>query len=270
MPYEHQPRHPLAPAQVDAFPGAGVLEYHRAEVLRADWGRIRGLMASQSLSLLARPRAVRGRHVKALRRAGAVPAVVYGHEQPSLAIEADAKTLERIWQRAGRTHLIDLVVDGGDTRKVLIRELQTDPRTGRIAHADFLAVNLREKLTADVPLVLVGEAPAVTELKTGQLLQTMTTVKVECLPSDLPPQLTVDVSGLDEVDKAVTLAEVPLPPGVTLLHADLSDTVVKVSPLRVREEEEVEAAPEAEEGAEAEGAAGEPAEGGGPSEEASG
>jgi large subunit ribosomal protein L25 len=208
-----------------------------------------------SLSLAARPREQRGRHVKALRRSGAVPAVVYGHEQQSLAIEADLAALERIWQRAGRTHLIDLVIDGGKTRKVLIRELQTNPRTGRIAHADFLAVNLLEKLTADIPLVVIGDAPAVTDLKSGQLLQALTTVKVECLPGDLPPQLTVDVSGLDEIDKAVTLGEVPLPPGVTLVHADLGETVVKVAPLRVREEEEEVAAPE--EGAEVEGAEGE-------------
>jgi large subunit ribosomal protein L25 len=251
MANQRQQSHSAVLAEVDRQFRPGVDQDHTGErdrIESAHWGRIRGPMAS--LSLAARPRELRGRHVKALRRHGAVPAVVYGHEQESMPIEADLATLERIWQRAGRTHLIDLVIDGGTSRKVLIRELQINPRTGRIAHADFLAVNLLEKLTADIPLVIVGEAPAVSELKIGQLLQTMTTVKVECLPSDLPPQITVDVSGLDEIDKGVTLGEVPLPPGVTLVHADLGETVVKVSPLRVREEEEEVAPAEEIEGAE--------------------
>jgi large subunit ribosomal protein L25 len=201
---------------------------------------------------------VRGRHARALRRTGTIPAVIYGHQLAAAPIETEARALERIWHRAGRTHLVDLTVDGSRARKVLIREIQIDPRTGRLVHADFFAVNLREKLTADIPIVIVGDAPAVTDLKIGQLLQTLTSVKVECLPGDLPPQLTVDVSHLDEVDKAVTIGEIVLPPGVTLVHADLGETVVKVAVLRVREEEEAAApAEEAGEAGAAEGASGE-------------
>jgi len=195
-----------------------------------------------SLSLSARPRTETGRHARALRRSGLVPAVVYGHHQESLPISADARTLERLWHRAGRSHLVDLAVDGLPTRKVLIRELQTSPRTGRLLHADFFAVNLLEKLVVDIPLVVVGEAPAVTDTKVGQLLQTVNSVKLECLPGDIPAQLTVDVSGLTEVDAHITLGEIELPKGVTLVSADLDETVVKISPLRVREEEEEPAA----------------------------
>jgi len=210
-----------------------------------------------TLSLQAHPRSELRRRVHALRRRGAVPAVVYGHRQEPLAIQADEHTLERIWHRAGRTHLIDLVIDGQQPRKVIIRELQRSPRNGRLLHADFFAVNLREKMTADIPLLIVGESPAVTEAKTGQILQTMSSVRVECLPADLPAQLTVDVSGLLEVDQAVHLREVELPQGVNLVHADTDEVVVKVIPLRVREEAPpaVEAVPEAEVAPTAEGAA---------------
>ena len=190
------------------------------------------------LSLSARPRTETGRHARALRRAGVVPAVVYGHRQESLPIAAETRALTRLWQRAGRSHLIDLDIEGHPSRKVLIRELQTNPRTGLVIHADFLAVNLREKLVVDVPVVVVGEAPAVTESKIGQLLQTVNTVKVECLPGDIPAQLTVDVSGLAEIDAHITLGQVELPAGVTLVTADVEETVVKISALRVREEEE--------------------------------
>src|SRR4029077_9211096 len=119
--------------------------------------------------------------------------------------------LERLWQRAGRSHLVDLAIDGQAARKVLIRELQTSPRTGRLLHADFFAVNLAEKIAVDIPLVVVGESPAVTDTKVGQLLQTVNTIKVECLPGDIPAQLTVDISGLTEVDAHITLGEVELP-----------------------------------------------------------
>jgi large subunit ribosomal protein L25 len=215
-----------------------------------------------SLSLSARPRTEIGRRARALRRVGKVPAVVYGHRQDPLPITADTRTLERLWHRAGRSHLIDLTIEGQPARKVLIRELQVSPRTGRLLHADFLAVNLREKLVVDIPVVVVGEAPAVSETKIGQLLQTINTVKVECLPGDIPAQLTVDVSGLTEIDSHITLGQIELPKGVALVNADPEETVVKVSPLRVREEEEeVAAAPEGEaEGAPAEAAGPEAAE----------
>jgi large subunit ribosomal protein L25 len=201
---------------------------------------------SSSLSLAARPREAFGRHVHALRRAGQVPAVVYGHRQAAISIQAEAKEIDRIWQRAGRTHLVDLRVEGQPLMRVLIRELQRSPRNGRPLHADFFAVNLLEKLTAEVPLVLTGDSPAVTDLKVGQLLQTMNTVKVECLPTDLPPQITVDVSGLGAVDDSITVGDLTLPQGVTLVSAEDSEVVVKVAPLRVREEAE-EVAPEAAE-----------------------
>ena len=204
-----------------------------------------------ALSLAARPRSETGRAVRSLRRAGRVPAVVYGHRQEALAISADARTLGRLWRRAGRSHLVDLAVEGLPARKVLIRELQTSPRTGQVLHADFFAVNLLEKLVVDIPLVVVGESPAVTDTKVGQLLQTVNSVKLECLPGDIPAQLTVDISGLTEVDAHISLGQVVLPPGVALVNADPEETVVKIAPLRVREEEEEEPAAEAEEGEEA-------------------
>jgi len=209
-----------------------------------------------SISLNARPRSETGRHVHALRREGDVPAVLYGHKVAPQALAIDAKQLERTWRHAGRTHLVDLHVDGQKAaRKALIKDLQFHPRSGRMLHVDFFAVNLREKITAEVPVIVVGESPAVQQ-KLGQVQQVISTVRIESLPGDLPAQLTVDISGLEEVDQAINLGEVVLPKGVVLVHAELSETVVKIATVRVRAEEaEIEAA------AEAEGAAA-PAEGG--------
>lgn len=187
-----------------------------------------------SLFLSASTRSERGRHVRALRRGGAVPAVLYSRDLEAQSLSADAAALTRVWERAGRTHLIDLTVDGGPARKVLIRDLQIDPRTARPLHADFLAVNLREKLTVEVPVIVSGEAPAVATLKVGLLQQVIAALRVEALPGDLPPHLIVDVSGLSEVDQAVRVRDVSLPRGVSLVgHVDPDEVVAKVAPLRV-------------------------------------
>ena len=207
------------------------------------------------LSLTAVTRSERGRHVQAVRRHGQVPGVLYGHDLPSQAICADTAELVRVWHRAGRTHLIDLSVDGGRARKVLFHDFQIDPRTARPLHADFFAVNLRERLEVDVPVRTVGDAPAVSQLKVGSLQQVLVTLRIEALPGNLPDHLTVDVSELAEVDAAIRVRDVVLPEGVSLAaHVDPDEVVVKVAALRaVAAEEAAPAAVEAEaEAAEAE------------------
>ncbi|MGI8846718.1 MAG: 50S ribosomal protein L25 [Candidatus Dormibacteria bacterium] len=215
------------------------------------------------LVLLARPRSQRGRHVHAVRRSGDVPAVLYGHNREAISISTSLRALEKIWRQAGRSHLIDLRIEGEKPCRVLIREFQVDPRTARPRHADFFAVNLREKLLVDIPVVTVGEAPAVSELKVGQLQQQLTTIKLECLPRDLPAQISVDVTGLTEVDQSIHVRDLELPEGVTLeQHVDPEELVVKVAALRVTtaEDEAEEDAAAAESAAAAEAAEGATAE----------
>lgn len=214
-----------------------------------------------TIKLPATSREARGHRNKALRRQGQVPAVLYGHNVEPQSIEAEARMLHRVWMRAGRTHLVDLTVDGGRAQKVLVREMQIDPRSGQPIHADLFAVNLREKLTADVPVVIVGEAPAVVDSKVGTLQQLITTLRIECLPGDLPAQFSVDVSGLTDIDQGIHVGEITLPDGVALVHGDLEELVVKVTALRVSVEGEGETETTAEAAAEgAEGTEGAPEE----------
>ena len=205
------------------------------------------------LALRVHSRSERGRHVDALRRRGEVPAVLYGRNLPAVAITAETGALVRAWRRAGRTHLIDLSIDGAGPRKVLFHDLQIDPRTARPLHADFFAVNLLERLAVDIPVMTVGEAPAVSELKLGSLQLVLVTLRVEALPSNLPDHLAVNVTGLTEVDSAVRVRDVALPEGVTLAaHVDPDEVVVKVAPLRVVAAEEEAPAPVEAEAPEAE------------------
>jgi large subunit ribosomal protein L25 len=190
-----------------------------------------------TIELQASTREQRGSHNKPLRRQGLVPAVLYGHNVEPRAISTQAAALHRVWMRAGRTQLIDLKVDDGRVQKVLVREMQINPRNGHTIHADLFAVNLREKLTADVPVVITGESPAVVDAKVGTLQQLITTLRVEALPADLPGQFSVDVSGLLEIDSGIHVREIVLPEGVVLVHIDPDELVVKVAALRIVEEE---------------------------------
>jgi large subunit ribosomal protein L25 len=198
-----------------------------------------------SLELSATVRSETGRHVHAVRRRGEVPAVLYGHNVEPQALSIEARSLRRVWHQAGHSHLVDLALEGARVRKVLIRELQVSPRTTELMHVDLFAVNLREKLTVEIPLIPIGESPAVSEFKLGVLQQIITSVNVECLPGDIPALLNVDISGLVEVDQGIRLGEVPLPERVTLATGvDPDELVLKVAQVRVSAEtEEVEAEP---------------------------
>ena len=127
-----------------------------------------------SLELSASVRTETGRHVHAVRRRGEVPAILYGHNVEPQKLAIEARALRKVWHSAGHSHLVDLALDGGRARKVLIRELQVNPRTTELMHVDLFAVNLREKLTVEIPLIPVGESPAVSELKLGVLQQIIT------------------------------------------------------------------------------------------------
>ncbi len=194
------------------------------------------------------PRTTVGRHVSGLRRQGLVPGIIYGHSVKPLTVEIPGKDFARMFHRAGRSHLLQLRVEGERVaRPVLIKELQINPRTAEPVHVDFFQVNLLEKLTVQVPVVLVGEAPA-TKFNAGELLHLIHQLEVSCLPDAIPGEIDIDVSGLAEIDDAVRISEVQLPEGVELAAAlDPDEVIAKIAAPRVQEEE---AAPEAEEGAE--------------------
>jgi len=199
------------------------------------------------------PRTTVGRHVSGLRHQGLVPGVVYGHSVKPLTVEIPSKDFSKMFHRAGRSHLLQLRVAGEKAaRPVLIKELQINPRNSEPVHVDFFQVNLLEKLTVHVPVVLLGEAPA-TRFNAGELLHLVHQLEVSCLPDAIPGEIDIDVSGLAEIDDAIRISEVRLPDGVELAAAlDPEEVIAKIAAPRVQEEE---AAPEAAEGAE------EPAEG---------
>jgi large subunit ribosomal protein L25 len=205
------------------------------------------------------PRTELRKQNRGLRAAGGVPGVVYGHRVDPVSVTLPRREFERAFHKVGRTQLLDLKIDGeGGSRKVLVREVQYDPRGGGVLHVDFYQVNLKEKITADVPVVLVGEAPAV-QRRDGELQQNVNSLRVSCLPADIPEHVEVDVSGLEAVDDGIRVGQLFVPAEVEILN-DPEELVVKIAVIReIEEEEPVEV--EGEEGEAAEGEAAEGAEG---------
>jgi len=127
----------------------------------------------------------------------------------------------------------------------LVREVQRDPVCGDLLHVDFYRVMMTERLTAEVPLMVVGESPVV-ERKEGVLLQAISTIEVECLPGDLVDAIKVDISELLEVDHTLYVRDLAIPAGIDVL-TDVDEMIVRVIPLAAEEVEEEEVVPEGEE-----------------------
>jgi large subunit ribosomal protein L25 len=207
--------------------------------------------------LVVQKRDLIGKRTKRLRREHILPAVVYGYGVTSLPVQADQKEFEHVYLRAGSNGLVDLKVGESDQpRKVFIHTVQRHPITHTIQHVDFLAINLQEETTTTVPLVLVGEAPAV-RLGEGMLLQQLDHLQIRALPSDIPALIEVDISGLDDVDAAIHVSDLQVPATVHVLNHE-DELVAKIAALRVAEVAEAEEGEEApEEGAEGAAAGGE-------------
>jgi large subunit ribosomal protein L25 len=209
------------------------------------------------LNMKASKREVLGKKTRFLRREGATPAHLFGHGIDSLSLQCDTANLQGIIARAGMTRLISLDVEGyKEPRSVFIREIQREPCTGEVLHVDFYQVKRTQKIRVDVPIILIGEAPAMKE-KGRTLTHSLTSLSVESLPDKLPPQREVDLSPLAEVEDAIFVRDIILSPDVTVI-TDPDQMVARVSEARVVEEEVVaEEVPEEElaEGVEAEAGA---------------
>jgi large subunit ribosomal protein L25 len=211
------------------------------------------------MQLKASTRELLGKRARRLHGQGKLAAVVYGHNTTPTPLELDRLEFQKVFVKSGRTHLVDLVVDG-KTEKVLVREIQTHPRRLGPIHVDFYQVNLEEKITVEVPVHLVGESAAV-KRGDADVLQPIHALRVECLPSDIPEAFEVDLTPLEEIESEFRVADLSVPKGVTVL-LDPEELIVKIVHKReMKVEEEVptaeaavgvegEAAAEGEEGAE--------------------
>jgi len=192
-------------------------------------------------------REILGKKVKHLRRQGITPVHLFGHGIKSLALQCGTGELERVLGQAGQTRLISLKLDKEKKpRSVVVREFDRDWRKGQLVHVDFYQVKMEEKIKLEVPVVLVGEAPAL-KSKTNMLEHELGALTVECLPAKIPANLEVDINSLTETEQAIRVKDVILDKDITVLN-DPELVVVKISfrPVEKVEEKVVEEVVEAE------------------------
>ncbi len=196
----------------------------------------------EQIELNVQPRTVVGKQVKALRRAGDVPAVLYSRRGDPVILQANGRELLRVLQRAGGSRLVKLNIAGmKEAPMALVREVQREPIKGSLWHVDFYGVSMTELIKVEIPIRYEGTPPAVARNE-GVLIHSMDMLEIECLPGDLIDSVSIDVSKLDKVGDAIRVSDLQIPSTITLL-VDPEATVARISHLAG---EEVEAVPGAE------------------------
>jgi|SRR3989344_4175308 len=188
-------------------------------------------------TLKADARKILGRKVNSLRKLGLVPAVVYGKKTKTVNLQVDAKVFSKLHSRVGESALVYLQIEGEkDERPVLVRQVTLHPVSDTILHVDFHQVDLLEKVTAAVPVKIVGEAPAEKE-KLGILVQQLHEIEVEALPTDMPESFEVEASGLVEVNQAILVKDVKTSVKVKVL-TDPEQIIAKIEHMAKEEVKE--------------------------------
>lgn len=205
------------------------------------------------LNISAQKRNTFGRKVKSLRREGLLPANIYGKKTKSLAVQVSTTEFEKLFKQSGKTSVIDLKVEKEKkTRTVLATNLQKDPVTDFPLHVDFHQVDLSQKVTVDIPILLKGESSAVKE-KGAVLITLLDKVKVEALPKDLPDEFVVNISSLKEFDDSVQIKDLGVDKAKVTVLAEEDEAIIMVQePKKEEEPVPVEAEAEAEAEVEAE------------------
>ena len=190
--------------------------------------------------LAASKRTVTGKKVAHIRQAGGLPAVVYGHGIASEPVTLDAHAFALLRRHTGASTLLDLAVDGGRPRPVLIQGVQIHPVGRQVLHVDLFAVRMTEELTVDIRLV--GDGTPGIATAGGSLVHPTSSVHARALPGDLPDAIHYDISSLTSFEAVITVADLVVPKGVTVL-TDPSDVIARM--LAPRGEEVVAGAAEA-------------------------
>jgi large subunit ribosomal protein L25 len=185
----------------------------------------------EQIELQANNRDILGKGVRFLRRQGITPVHLFGHDLKSLALQCQTAKLERSLAEAGEIRLVSLKVgDEKKARSVLVREVQRESLTSKLLHVDFYQVKMGEKVEVEIPIVLVGEAPAL-EAKGNRLLRELDTLTIECLPSKIPASLQVNVGSLTEAGRAVRVKDIAVDSDITVLNGPEQVVVTVIAQL---------------------------------------
>lgn len=191
------------------------------------------------MKLVAQKRAILGKKVKTLRQQEKLPGAVFGKETGSIPITLAREEFEKVFAEVGESTLVDVEIEGQKPLKVLISGVDVDPVSREILHANLQAVSLKDKISTQVPVEIVGEPPIV---KSGQgiLLTLLDEIEIACLPQDLPSEIKVDVSQLTKIGQSVTVGDLSLDRQKIEIKNKPKDLVVKIDHPEMEEEKEEE------------------------------
>lgn len=187
--------------------------------------------------LVATKREKLGKANKALRKAGTLPAVMYGYKTESTSIAIDAKAFDKVWKAAGESTMITIETPDGE-KDTLIHDVDSHPVTGVIRHIDFLVVDSSKPVEIKIPLKFIGLAPAVKNLG-GILVKVLHELEISVLPKNIPHEIVVDTEVLADLDSQIKASDLVMPAGATLIT--LPDEIV--ASIAIPKEEEVESVP---------------------------
>jgi large subunit ribosomal protein L25 len=211
-------------------------------------------MSSEEIILKLQKREVVGKGLARIRKDGQVPAVVHDHGKPSIIVMGSYPDISKVFAKAGKHHPVQLDIDG-KKETVIIKEVDVNPVKNTMSHVVFQAIRQDEKVETEVPIKMEGDAPA---QKTGLMVIINTSsVEVEALPRDLPDELIVDITKLEQIGDRVLVSDLVVPSGVTVLtEPETLIASVEETKAQISEEAEEETLAEGEEGATEEGEAG--------------
>ncbi len=189
------------------------------------------------ITLSVKPRAKKD-SLFALREEGFIPAVFYGAKEASTPISVNAKDFDKAWKEAGESSIISLTGDFGE-HDALIHDIDQDPLTGKVRHADFYVIEKGKKIKVNIPVEFTGVSSAVKD-QGGVLVKVLHEVEIEALPKDLPHGLMADISKLTDFEARVLASDIILPAGVELVTK--ADEIIALAAVP-KEEKEEESAP---------------------------
>jgi len=198
------------------------------------------------LTIKVEKREVLGKKTRFLRRKGVTPAHLFGQGIKSMALQCDSTALQNIITKGGTTRLIDIEIEAEKhPRSAFIREIQRDEISGQLLHVDFYQIMKTKKITANIPIVLTGESPAL-KAKDNMIEHLLNEIGVDCLPGKIPPQIEVDLSLLTETGQAIHVKDISLDKDI-VITTDPEKIIVKISRIKAAvEKEEAEVTAEAE------------------------
>ena len=180
-------------------------------------------------------RNITGRKVKSLRRQGIIPINIYGKKTKSLSAQISLQEFTKLFEKTGETNLVYVTVAAEkEERPCLISHIQPHPVTDTVLHADFHQVDLTEKVTAEIPVELAGEAPAVS-LENATIVMLISEIEVEALPTDLPDKFTLDISLLAKVGDHLKVSDLKYNRNKIKIDLDLDTVIVSAQAQQAEE-----------------------------------